>query len=67
MVSAVPARQLLKRLFAHLRPYRMPLVFVVVVDLLAIPITLLTPVPLALAVDHAVTGKPLPGYGPKGK
>ncbi len=62
MVSAVPARQLLKRLFAHLRPYRMPLVFVVVVDLLAIPITLLTPVPLALAVDHAVTGKPLPGW-----
>ncbi len=61
-MTTMPAGRLLQRMFAHLRPFRLPLVLVVVVDLLAIPITLLTPLPLAIAVDHAVTGKPLPGW-----
>ncbi len=61
-MTAMPARRLLQRLFAHLRPFRAALISVVVVDLLAIPITLLTPIPLAIAVDHAVSGKPLPGW-----
>ena len=61
-MNTTSAPQLLRRLYAHLRPFRLPLVLVVVVDLLAIPITLLTPLPLAIAVDHAVTGAPLPSW-----
>jgi len=61
-MTAMPARHLLQRLFSHLRPFRVALVSVVVVDLLSIPITLLTPLPLAIAVDHAVSGKSLPGW-----
>jgi ATP-binding cassette subfamily B protein len=59
-LKRMSAGQLLRRLFAHLRPFRVALVLVVVVDLLAIPVTLLTPLPLAIALDHAVAGKPLP-------
>jgi ATP-binding cassette subfamily B protein len=58
----MPARRLLRRMYTHLRPFRLPLVLVVLVDLLAVPITLLTPLPLAIAVDHAVGGKALPGW-----
>jgi len=61
-MKAMPARRLLQRLFSHLRPFRVPLVLVIVLDLLSIPITLLTPLPLAIAVDHAVSGKPLPDW-----
>jgi len=61
-MNAVPVRQLLKRMYSHLRPFRVPLVLVVVVDLLAIPLTLLTPLPLAIAVDYAVGSKPLPPW-----
>ena len=58
----MPARRLLQRMYAHLRPFRLSLLLVVLVDLLAIPVTLLMPLPLALAVDHAVGDKPLPGW-----
>ena len=61
-MTAVPVRRLLRRMYSHLRPFRVPLLLVVVVDLLAIPLTLLTPLPLAIAVDHAVNGKPLPAW-----
>jgi len=61
-MSSLSARQLLGRLYAQLRPYRMPLVLVIVVDLLSVPIMLLTPLPLAIAVDYAVSGRPLPGW-----
>ncbi len=61
-MSRMPARRLLRRMYTHLRPFRLPLVLVVLVDLLAVPITLLTPLPLAIAVDHAVGGKALPGW-----
>jgi ATP-binding cassette subfamily B protein len=61
-MTAVPARRLLRRMYSHLRPFRVPLALVVLVDLLAIPLTLLTPLPLAIAVDYAVGGKPLPAW-----
>jgi ATP-binding cassette subfamily B protein len=57
-----PKPGLLRRLLAHLRPFRLPLVLVVVVDLLAVPITLLTPLPLVIAVDQAISGKPMPAW-----
>jgi ATP-binding cassette subfamily B protein len=58
----MPAGRLLRRMYGHLRPFRLPLVLVVFVDLLAVPITLLTPLPLAIAVDHAVGGKAFPPW-----
>ena len=61
-MTAVPARRLLRRMYSHLRPFRVPLALVVLVDLLAIPLTLLTPLPLAIAVDYAVSSKPLPAW-----
>ena len=61
-MSRLTARQLLARLYEQLRPYRMALVLVIVVDLLSVPITLLTPLPLAIAVDYAVSGRALPGW-----
>jgi ATP-binding cassette subfamily B protein len=61
-MTAMPARHLVRRLLAHLRPFRLQLILVVFIDLLSIPITLLTPLPLAIAVDYAVAGRSLPDW-----
>jgi ATP-binding cassette subfamily B protein len=58
--AAVPG--IVRRLVAHLRPYRVLLVLVIVVDLLAIPLALLAPLPLKVAVDNAIGGQPLPAW-----
>jgi ATP-binding cassette subfamily B protein len=60
--AAASSGSLVRRLLTHLRPYRAWLVLVVVVDLLAVPLALLMPLPLKLAVDHAIGGQPLPAW-----
>ncbi|HEY6934029.1 MAG TPA: ABC transporter ATP-binding protein [Marmoricola sp.] len=53
--------RLVWRLGAEVRPYWRSAVAIFVVDLVAIPLVLLTPVPLKIAVDNVLGGKPLPG------
>ena len=58
-----PARgdlDLVGRLLGQARPYRWRIAGLFVIDLLATPLALLAPVPLALAVDHVVGDAPLP-------
>ncbi len=53
--------RVLGRLLGQARPYWPHLAAILVLDLLATPLALLTPVPLKLAVDHVVGPAPLPG------
>lgn len=53
---------MLKRAFEDLRPYLQPLVVLLIISLLAIPITLIFPLPLKLLVDSVLGSQPLPGY-----
>ena len=57
-----PAAQTLRRLINHLRPWRVWVVLIVIVDLLAVPLALLAPLPLKIAVDNAIGGQPLPDW-----
>jgi len=56
------ARGMVRRLARHLRPYWGLLALIVVVDLLAVPLALLAPLPLKVAVDNAIGGQPLPAW-----
>lgn len=53
---------LLRRLLEHTRPSWFFILGILLLDLLATPLALLTPVPLAIAVDSVLGGKPLPGH-----
>ena len=53
---------MLRRAFNDLRTYLWPLTVLLVLSLLAVPITLITPVPIKLLVDSVVGTQPLPGY-----
>ena len=55
-------RTLFKRLAGETRPYRWHIAAIFVISMLAAPLTLLTPVPLAIAVDSVVNSQPLPGF-----
>ncbi|MBK9245914.1 MAG: ABC transporter ATP-binding protein [Burkholderiales bacterium] len=57
-----PTRRVLPRLVDHLRPYWPVLGLIVLVDLLAVPLALLAPLPLKIAVDNAISGQPLPAW-----
>jgi ATP-binding cassette, subfamily B, bacterial len=57
-----PRRRLASRLAREARPYWGAITFIFVVDLVAIPLLLLAPVPLKIAVDNVLGGDPLPGY-----
>jgi ATP-binding cassette, subfamily B, bacterial len=61
---------MLLRLYNHLRQWRGWLVLILLVDLLAVPLALLIPLPLKVAVDNAIGGQPLPdwaaGWWPQG-
>jgi ATP-binding cassette subfamily B protein len=57
-----PANRLAGRLAAELRPYGWSVAVIFVVDLLATPLMLLGPVPIMIAVDSVLGGKPLPSY-----
>jgi len=51
-----------QRAFEDLRPYLWPLVVLLIVSLLAVPMTLIFPLPIKLLVDSVVGSQPLPGY-----
>src|SRR5436853_7868795 len=51
-----------QRAFEDLRPYLWPLVVLLIVSLLAVPMTLIFPLPVKLLVDSVVGSQPLPGY-----
>jgi ATP-binding cassette subfamily B protein len=52
---------LYRRLLRQVRPYRAHLVGIFLLNLFSIPLTLLTPLPLRLAVDQVLGARPLPG------
>jgi ATP-binding cassette subfamily B protein len=53
---------MLRRAFDDLRPYLWPMIVLLVLSLLAVPITLITPIPVKLLVDSVLGSQPLPGY-----
>jgi ATP-binding cassette, subfamily B, bacterial len=53
---------MIKRAFQDLRPYRWPIVVLAIISLIAVPITLITPLPIKLLVDSVLSSQPLPGY-----
>lgn len=55
-------RQLVQRLLIEVRPYWRRMLVIFLVDLLATPLLLLTPVPLKIVVDSVLGDKPLPDY-----
>src|SRR3989475_9699450 len=52
----------LRRVFAELRPYSVSIVVLLIISLAAIPITLITPLPIKLIVDNVLGSSALPGY-----
>ena len=60
--AAPPRRRLESRLAHEARPYWGAILVIFVVDLVAIPLLLLAPVPLKIAVDNVLGGDPLPPY-----
>ena len=53
---------LFRRIAAETRPYRLHIAVIFLVSLLSAPLALLTPVPLAVAVDSVIGDRPLPGF-----
>src|SRR5437867_12281439 len=51
-----------QRAFEDLRPYVSPLIALLIVSLLAVPMTLIFPLPIKLLVDSVLGSQPLPGY-----
>ncbi|HEX4920322.1 MAG TPA: ABC transporter ATP-binding protein, partial [Candidatus Bathyarchaeia archaeon] len=56
------SRSYLRRALEDLQPYFWPIVVLLIVSLSAVPITLITPLPIKLLVDNVVGSQPLPGY-----
>ncbi len=54
--------RLLRRSLREARPYRMRITAYLILSLLSAPLALLTPVPLAIAVDSALGSEPLPRF-----
>ena len=50
------------RIVAFARPYWLKIAGTFVLSLMAAPLTLLTPLPLKIAVDNVIGSKPLPGW-----
>jgi ATP-binding cassette subfamily B protein len=55
-------RALFWRLLQQARPFWLHIFGILLLDLLATPLALLAPVPLAIAVDGVLGGEPLPGF-----
>jgi ATP-binding cassette, subfamily B, bacterial len=53
---------LFRRLASETRSYRLQIAGIFIISMLAAPLTLLTPVPLQIAVDSAIGSHPLPGF-----
>ncbi len=54
------AAAIARRLLAQARPYWLHLAAIVALDLVAVPLALLTPLPLKIAIDSALGDRPLP-------
>ncbi|MBP8292584.1 MAG: ABC transporter ATP-binding protein, partial [Caldilineaceae bacterium] len=68
MSSSVEKRQtdvaLLKRLFIEVKPYWPHILAVLIVDLMATPLALLSPLPLKIVVDNVLGSAPAPEWMP---
>ena len=51
-----------RRILGQIRPFWRQIGLLLLIDLLATPLLLLTPVPLKIAVDSVIGNDPLPGY-----
>jgi ATP-binding cassette, subfamily B, bacterial len=51
-----------RRVFAELRSYRLSIIVLLIISLAAIPVTLITPLPVKLIVDNVLGSSALPGY-----
>jgi ATP-binding cassette, subfamily B, bacterial len=60
--SAYTDLVLFKRLLREARPYWRHIAVIFVISMLAAPLTLLTPVPLKIAVDSVLGSHPVPGF-----
>src|SRR5436853_585462 len=54
--------RMLRRLLSELRPYMLSILFVFAISLTAIPLALVSPLPIKLIVDNVLGTRPLPGY-----
>jgi ATP-binding cassette subfamily B protein len=52
----------LKRAFEDLRPYLWPIIVLLIVSVLAVPITLIFPLPIKILVDSVLGSQSLPSY-----
>jgi ATP-binding cassette subfamily B protein len=59
-VPSLRQRSLAKKLLAQVRPYWPQLAGILLLDLVAVPLALLAPVPVKIAIDSALGGHPLP-------
>ncbi|MBV9333897.1 MAG: ABC transporter ATP-binding protein, partial [Candidatus Eremiobacteraeota bacterium] len=55
-------RNVFGRIVAFARPYWLKVAGTFLLSLAAVPLTLLTPLPLKIAVDNVIGSKPLPGF-----
>jgi ATP-binding cassette, subfamily B, bacterial len=53
---------MIRQAFEDLRPYRWPILVLVIISLIAVPLTLVIPFPIKLLVDNVLGSQPLPGY-----
>jgi len=61
-VNAHTDLALFRRIASETHPYRRHIACIFVISMLAAPLTLLTPLPLAIAVDSVIGSDPLPGF-----
>ena len=61
MNSNYSDNKILRRLLDEARPFRPQLFLILILGLVATPLTLLTPIPLKIAVDNIYGSSPLPG------
>jgi ATP-binding cassette, subfamily B, bacterial len=59
--SQPQADGLSRRLYREAKPYRMHIIGIFFLDLLATPLALLIPIPLKIAVDSVIGSEPVPG------
>lgn len=59
-MSGPSPKSILGRVFLEAKPYWPFLILILVLDVLAMPLALLAPVPLKIAVDSAIGAEPLP-------
>src|SRR5438128_935060 len=53
---------MLRRVLSELRPYMLSILFVFAISLTAIPLALVSPLPIKIIVDNVLGTRPLPGY-----